>query len=122
MLGKRINKVVTIGGKKQHLTLCRLVFRLEAHAAWPPPVDTLLAGAPPPAASKGGRKGKKGKQAAPDSSAAAAIAPSEIAVPGARKVLSEDVQAVKGGVFELEAVREALSESGRYGAHPAAPI
>ena len=120
MHGKRLNKVVTIGGRKQQLTLCRLVFRLDPDTAWPPPVDTLLmSGAPSASTSKGGRKGKKAKQGSANGAATAApVPPSEIAIDGARKVLSEEIQVVKGGVFELEAVREALSESGRYGATP----
>jgi hypothetical protein len=113
--GKRINKAVTIAGKKQLLSLCRLVFKLDRGTQWPPPLDTLLPEsniAAAPAAKKNNKK--KQKRSGPSQVRQAACS-GDILVAGAKKVLSEEVQSVRGGIFDLEAVREPLSETGRYG-------
>jgi hypothetical protein len=111
--GKRISRAVTVGGKRQQLTLCRLIFKLDKGSPWPPPLDLLHAGPPPAAMPKGKKGGKKRGAAAPE-----ATAVSDMLVVGGRKVLSEEVQVTKGSLFELEAVREPLAQSGRYGAPP----
>lgn len=115
--GKRISRAVTVGGKRQQLTLCRLIFKLDEGSPWPPPQDMLHAGPAPAAAPKGKKGAKKVKKwgaAAPTVPEATAV--SDVSVAGGRKVLSEEVQVTKGSVFELEAVREPLAQSGRYGA------
>jgi hypothetical protein len=136
--GKRVNKAATIGGKRQLLTLCRMIFKLAPDAAWPVPADQLLADVPRDASTSGsaaapkgkgtGKKGKKGKAGAAAAAAAATAsalaepgaeaetAGGEVGVAGAAKVFSEEVAAVKGSTFEMEAVREPLAQSGRYGA------
>ena len=118
--GKRVLKAVTVAGKRQQLSLVRLIFQLEPGAEWPPPPDALLGSAAaaenaPPKPRKGAKKGKKGG-ASGAAAAAAAGAVSDVSVSGGRKVLSEELQATKGGLFEVEAVREPISQSGRYGA------
>ena len=89
--GKKVNKAVTIGGKRQALTLTRMVFKLEPSTVWPPPPELLAcdqagpssgaaagkSGSAASAKAKGkGRKGKKGATAAVSAAAAAAAAAS----------------------------------------------
>jgi hypothetical protein len=112
--GKRISKAVTIAGKKQRLTLCRMVFKLDKGTQWPPSCDSLMLGTSTGAAPARKKGSKRSKSAGPPQTRQQACG-GEVVVAGAKKVLSEEVQSGKGGIFALEALREPLSDSGRYG-------
>ena len=43
--------------------------------------------------------------------------PEELTIPGATKVLVEEVAAVKSSCFEFKALKEPIKASGRYGMH-----
>lgn len=120
--GKRVPKYAMVRGKKQSLTVVRIVFHLEGDTPWPPDLAGLVTKSQPP--SKG--SSKKGKAASasaqtPGASAAGPASPEELAVPGATKVLVEEVAAVRSSCFEFKALKHPIKASGRYGLHQLAP-
>lgn len=121
--GKRVPKQVMVRGKKQPLTVVRIVFLLEGDTPWPPDVAELVSETQP--ASKG--RGKKGKAAAAaaqasGSSSARPASPEELSLPGATKVLVEEVAAVRSSCFEFKALKDPIKNSGRYGPHQLAAV
>lgn len=106
-----------IRGKKQPLTVVRMVFHLEQGTPWPLDLAELVRETP--AASKG--RGKKAKAAAASAQASGSSArptsPEELTLPRATKVLVEEAAAVRSSCFEFKSFKDPIKASGRYGAH-----
>ena len=114
--GKRLGKSMIIQGKRQNLTICRQIYRLEPDAPWPP---TRVAALTPeqPEASKDARKsGRKGRKAAATCAAGASTSAVTLGVEGGTQVFCEELQASKGNTFDFAAVGEPVRKVGRYGA------
>lgn len=118
--GKRVNKTVTVLGKKQPLSLCRMIFKLAPDAPWPPPGHQLLtdatsdalgspaAQAPPvkSAPAQGAQKGKgkrsKGRKAAATS--ATGDAEASTSVEAAEAGAAAEARGLEVGVPEAQKV------------------
>eukprot|EP00892_Ulva_mutabilis_P012666 jgi/Ulvmu1/9772/UM056_0012.1 len=113
--GKKVSKQVMLRGKKQPLTVVRIVFQLEAETTWPLDLADVVRDVPADTKARG----KKAKAAAAAAQASGGSArptsPEELTIPGATKVLVEEAAAVRSSCFEFKSVKDPIKGSGRYG-------